>query len=179
MIVPGRVLLVVDMLNDFIREDGALYSGPEAVKIVDKVTGLVKEFVSRQEPVIYIMDAHASDDLEFNRFPAHCIKDTPGAEVIAELADCARPGKAVFKLHKNRYSGFFNTGLEQILNEIKPDEVHVTGVCTNICVLYTVEELCNRDYLVMVHRDGVASFDRQAHQWALQQMESVLGAKIT
>ncbi|TYO94474.1 cysteine hydrolase family protein [Desulfallas thermosapovorans] len=176
--MPGRVLLVVDMLNDFIREDGALYSGPEAVKIVDKVAALVKEFVSRQEAVIFIMDAHAPDDLEFKRFPAHCIKDTPGAEVIAELVDCAAPGETVYKVYKNRYSGFFNTGLEQILNEIEPDEVHVTGVCTNICVLYTVEELCNRDYQVVVHRDGVASFDQEAHRWALQQMESVLGVDI-
>lgn len=176
--MPGRVLLVVDMLNDFIKEDGALYSGPEAVKIVDKVAALVKEFVSRQETVIFIMDAHAPDDLEFKRFPAHCIKDTPGAEVISELVDCAAPGKAVFKVYKNRYSGFFNTNLEQILTEVEPDEVHVTGVCTNICVLYTVEELCNRDYPVVVHRDGVASFDQEAHQWALQQMESVLGAVI-
>ncbi|HAG08307.1 MAG TPA: cysteine hydrolase, partial [Desulfotomaculum sp.] len=52
------------------------------------------------------------------------------------------------------------------------------GVCTNICVLYTVEELCNRDYKVVVYRQGVASFDLQAHNWALVQMESVLGAKV-
>ena len=58
------------------------------------------------------------------------------------------------------------------------DEVSVVGVCTNICVFFTVEELCNRDKRVVVYREGVASFDEAAHAFALQQMESVLGAQV-
>lgn len=176
--VPGRVLLVVDMLNDFIREEGALYCGPEVAKIKPRVVKLVRDFVSRGEPVIFIMDAHEPDDQEFNRFPEHCVKDTPGAEIICELKAYAVKGAGVYEVTKNRYSGFYHTNLEDILQQLAPEEVHVTGVCTNICVLYTVEELCNRDYKVFVYEDGVASFDQQAHRWALQQMESVLGAKI-
>ncbi|MCG8401060.1 MAG: cysteine hydrolase [Firmicutes bacterium] len=176
--MPGKMLLVVDMLNDFIREDGALYCGPAAANIVSQVAGLVREFRSRSEPIVFIMDAHEPDDMEFNRFPAHCVKGTPGAEIISELAPFSAAGAGVVKVAKNRYSGFFNTGLEDLLRRFAPQEVHVVGVCTNICVLYTVEELCNRDYRVTVHRDAVAGFDEQAHRWALQQMETVLGAQI-
>ncbi len=176
--MPGKVLLVVDMLNDFIRENGALYCGPAANKIVDKVTELVHRFRNQNQPVIFIMDAHEPDDIEFNRFPAHCVKETPGAEIISELQPYTTAGTGVYKVTKNRYSGFFNTNLENILSEIQPDTVHVCGVCTNICVLYTVEELCNRDYKVVVYREGVASFDVKAHDWALGQMETVLGAQI-
>lgn len=176
--MPGRVLLVVDMLNDFAKKNGALYCGSEAAGITVKVTQLVREYISQDEPVIFIMDSHKPDDLEFTRFPAHCVKHTPGGDLIEELESCTGDYNKIYKVTKNRYSGFFHTSLEDILREIAPDEVQVTGLCTNICVLYTVEELCNRDYKVIVYRDGVASFDNEAHHWALQQMESVLGAKI-
>lgn len=176
--MPGRVLLVIDMLNDFIDNNGSLYCGPSAANIVDRVAALVNNFITKDEPIIFIMDAHEPDDLEFTRFPKHCVKGTPGAEIIAELASIAQTGQQVKMIKKNRYSGFYNTDLEELLHQLKPVEVHVVGVCTNICVLYTVEELCNRNYKVVVHRDAVASFDEEAHKWALKQMESVLGATI-
>ena len=53
------------------------------------------------------------------------------------------------------------------------------GVCTDICVLHTAADARNRDYAVEVPTDCVASFDPQAHQWALQHMERVLGARLT
>jgi len=38
--------------------------------------------------------------------------------------------------------------------------------------------LRNRDYSVVVHRNGVASFDKKAHEFTLAQMKDVLGAEI-
>ena len=54
----------------------------------------------------------------------------------------------------------------------------VVGVCTDICVLHTVADARSRDYEVEVPVDCVASFDPEAHKWALQHMERVLGATI-
>ena len=44
--------------------------------------------------------------------------------------------------------------------------------------LYTVGELRNRNYKVVIYRDGVASYDPNAHLWALNQMETLLGAEM-
>jgi len=52
-------------------------------------------------------------------------------------------------------------------------------VCTHICVLYAVADARIRGYKVEVPVDCVASFDEKAHRVALQQMESILGAKLT
>lgn len=172
------VLLVIDMLNDFIRDDGAMYCGESAGKIVPFVQGKVRDFVSRGLPVIFIMDAHDPMDLEFKRFPPHCIYGSTGAAIIDELKSLVEEYSFSIRVPKNRYSGFFRTELKNILRDMDPDTVEVVGVCTHICVLYTVEELCNRDYNVVVHRNGVASFDPEAHQWALKQMAEVLGARI-
>lgn len=174
-----KVLLVIDMLRDFIEPNGALTCGPAAQKIVPYVVEKVKEFQSENNTVIFINDEHEPNDLEFNRFPTHCVKNSPGAKLIQELEALREKNNPnCYTIPKNRYSGFYNTNLEKILVDLKPDEIHVVGVCTNICVLYTVEELCNRDYLTFIHKSGVASFDPEAHSWALKQMETVLGAKI-
>lgn len=174
--MSDRVLLVIDMLKDFVDAGGALSCGEPARRIVPLVVEKVKEFTRKGDKVVFIADAHEEDDLEFRRFPAHCVKGSEGAGLIAELEPLV--SKDSYKVFKNRYSGFFCTDLSGILESLRPAEVHVVGVCTNICVLYTVEELCNRDYRVVVYRDGVASFDEDAHKWALQQMQTVLGVEI-
>ena len=53
------------------------------------------------------------------------------------------------------------------------------GDCTDICVLHTVAGLRNRDYVVEVPADCVASLDARQHAWALDHMEKILGARIT
>jgi nicotinamidase/pyrazinamidase len=173
-----KVLLVIDMLKDFVEPDGALSCGPAAQQIVPFVVERIKQFQSEKNPVIFIQDEHLPDDAEFKRFPVHCVKETPGAELIDELELLRKNYTNSYVLPKNRYSGFFRTNLEKLLEEINPQAIHVVGVCTNICVLYTVEELCNRDYTTYVYKEGVTSFDSEGHRWALQQMESILGAII-
>ena len=79
---------------------------------------------------------------------------------------------------KNRYSGFFNTDLAQRLESLNPDKVIICGVCTDICVLHTTSDARNRDYPVEVPTDCVASFDPDAHAWALGHLSKILGAKV-
>jgi nicotinamidase/pyrazinamidase len=171
----GRALIVTDMLAGFLEEGKPLYCGDDARKIIPFVRDKVEEFVQAGEPVIFIADSHAPDDAEFKMFPPHCVAGTDETELVEELIPFKDKGTVV---PKTRYSSFHNTTLAQLLTELDPDVVEVVGVCTNICVLYTVEELRNRDYSVVVHRQGVASFDKAAHEFAIGQMKDVLGAEI-
>lgn len=171
----AQVLLVIDMLRGFCEEGRPLYCGPAVKPIVPFIRKLIEGYNQRDETVVFICDRHEPDDLEFRMFPPHCIRGSEEAEVIEPLRGLARNEVVI---PKRRYSGFFGTDLEQVLAGLKPDLVEVVGVCTNICVLYTVEELRNRDYPVRVYRRGVASFDSGAHLFALQQMEKVLGAEV-
>jgi nicotinamidase-related amidase len=76
---------------------------------------------------------------------------------------------------KNRYSGFFNTDLAERLADLRPDKIIVCGVCTDICVMHTTSDARNRDYVVEVPTECVASFDSNAHRWALDHIEKSLG----
>lgn len=169
-----QALLVIDMLYDFVDPDGILYTGEHVNTVIEKVREEIDKAREVGIPVIYIADHHRPDDAEFVMFPAHCVAGTRGGEVIARLAPA--PGDPV--IHKRRYSAFFGTDLDLILREKGIEELILTGVCTNICVLYTAADARMRGYQVRVIKDAVASFDREAHEFALREMSKTLGARI-
>ncbi len=167
-------VLVVDMLRGFLEEGYPLYIGQEARSIIPGIRDLLERELARGSRLFFICDHHAPDDLEFKMFPPHCIEGTAEIEVIPELA--GYPGEVI---PKRRYSGFFDTPLEQRLRELAPEKLIVCGVLTNICVMHTVADARNRDYEVEVPVGCVASSDEAAHRFALEHMEKVLGARLT
>jgi nicotinamidase-related amidase len=169
-----KALLIIDMLNDFIRENGKLYIGDGGGKIISPIRKELEKFKKEKNSVFYICDHHRPSDKEFNLFPPHCLSGTEGANIIEEL----KPSKDDFIIHKRRYSGFFQTDLDISLREEGIMELELVGVCTNICVLYTAVSARMLNYKVTVLKDAVASFDQQAHDFALKQMKDVLGAEI-
>lgn len=169
----GNALLVVDMLVGFLEPGRALYCGDGAREIIPNVKRLVEDEQARGSTVFFICDTHDPDDLEFEMFPSHCLKGTEEAELIPELS-----GYEGVKVPKRRYSAFFETDLEQELVELRPDKVIVCGVCTDICVMHTAADARNRDYDVEVPTDCVATFDSEAHRYALDHMEKILGARL-
>ncbi|MEW6523811.1 MAG: isochorismatase family cysteine hydrolase [Bacillota bacterium] len=170
----SQALVVVDMLVDFMDPGGRLFCGAAARTIVPRVAELIEEARRDGTPVIFIADRHLSSDPEFAMFPPHCIAGTQGAEVVDEL----RPLPAERVIAKRRFSAFYGTDLDLTLRELGVDQLVLVGVCTNICILYTAADACMRHYRVVVPRDAVASFDEDAHGWALRQLETVLGATI-
>jgi nicotinamidase/pyrazinamidase len=170
-----KALIVVDMLRDFMEEDGALFCGEECRKIIPFVVDTVQAMRKEGAIIIFLSDCHEKDDKEFDMFPPHCVIGTKGAELIDELT--VLPGEHFIR--KQRYSGFYGTNLEEILaSSEKLKEVYLVGVCTSICVMETVADLRNRDYPTFVFRRGVADFDQDAHTFSLHRMEKILGATI-
>jgi nicotinamidase/pyrazinamidase len=169
-----KALFVIDMLKDFINKDGALYCGDPCRKIIPFVKEKIEEFHKGGNLVLFICDAHEEDDLEFNVFHKHCVVGTPGAEIIDELP----VGDKDVIIKKNRYSAFYGTKLDNILKDKAISEVHIAGVCTSICVMDTVGDLRNRDYKVIVYKEGVADFDEKSHQFSLERMEKIYAAKV-
>ena len=174
MMSNKKALLVIDMLNDFIKPDGALYIGEEAGRVTKEIEAIVSNARREGMPIIYICDNHRADDAEFNMFKAHCVRGTKGAEIVEELAP--QPGDYI--IPKRRYSAFFGTDLDATLREMGVSELVLVGVCTNICVLYTAADARMLNYEVTVVKNGVASFSREAHEFALKEMENTLGVKL-
>lgn len=173
-----KVLIVVDMLNDFLKPDGGLYCGPTAESIIPAVKAKIDEYMKNDDIVIFLADCHDEDDLEFKRFPVHCVDGTEGAGIIDELYDNVYMYDNFFTVLKTRYSGFYGTELSNMLKSLNPDLVEVVGICTSICVMDTVGGLANRDYNINVYRDMVADFDDEMHEMALRRMVALYGVNL-
>lgn len=162
-------LIVIDMLNDFISP-GAPLEVPSGREIVPAVKKLLEGARRDGAPVVYVCDAHDPDDPEFKVWPPHAVAGTPGAEVVEELAP--KPGERV--VTKTTYSGFHETELEEVLRELKVGHLVLTGVVTNICILYTAADALMRGYKVTVPPECVAGLDEEDHAFALRQIDEVL-----
>ncbi|NVL91137.1 MAG: cysteine hydrolase [Desulfobacterales bacterium] len=167
-------LIVVDMLNDFVDEKGALYCGQSSRDAIPFIKSRIDAFRKSGDLVIYLQDSHAEDDKEFEKFPKHSVVETWGHQIISELA----PQQGDIVIQKRRYSGFFETELSDLLKRHNIQDVEVVGVCTNICVMDTVGGLANRDYNITVPRAGVADFDSEFHEFALKRMDKIYGANV-
>jgi nicotinamidase/pyrazinamidase len=169
----SNAIIVNDVLRGFMEEGYPLYCGANARNIIPNIEKLLKEEIKNGSKVFFSADCHAPDDLEFKMFPSHCVAGTRETEVVPELAKYGG-----VTISKQRYSSFFHTTLESELAKLNPQKLIICGVCTDICVLHTVADARNRDYAVEVPVDCVASFNPEAHRWALQHMQNVLGAKL-
>jgi nicotinamidase-related amidase len=170
-----KALIIVDMLNDFVDEKGALYCGETAREIVPFVREKLETARKQGDAVIYLQDAHDEDDKEFEKFPKHCVAGSWGSRII----DALKPLSEEKVIPKKRYSGFYGTDLEDTIKKSGADAIEVLGVCTSICVMDTVGGLANRDYTISVPVKGVADFDPEAHQFALKRMKQLYGAEVS
>lgn len=172
--MPSKALIIIDMLNDFIDEKGALYCGERSRSITPFIQERLNLFRKNKDLIVFLQDSHKKDDQEFEKFPPHCITGTWGGQIIGELSPAA--GEKV--IPKTRFSGFYATDLEQVLRDNHVSEVEVVGVCTSICVMDTVGGLANRDYRITVPIKGVADFDAEFHEFALKRMKQLYGAVV-
>lgn len=169
-------VIVLDMLNDFVT--GELKT-KRATKIIQPIQKLVKAARAHGVPVIYSNDAHFSNDFEVTeKWGRHAIKGTLGAEVIPELA----PSENDFVLEKRVYSGFYETGLDELLRSLYKglgvETVVLVGLHTHICVRHTAASAFYRGYKIVVPRDGVEAFTCKDHEEGLKYLEDVYGAKV-
>jgi len=170
-----EALLVIDMLDDFVRE-GAPLEVPGTRRIVPFVRNEIERARAAAVPVVYVNDSHAPDDVEFGKYgwPPHAVKGTPGAAVVGELA----PREGDHVVEKTTYSGFYGTGLDALLERLGVTDLRLVGCVTHICVMFTASDAVLRGYRVSVPGEGVAGLDAQDHEAALRIMRNVLGVKI-
>lgn len=128
----NRILIVVDMQNDFV--DGALGT-KEAAGIVENVAAKIEGFDGK---IYATLDTHYSnylETLEGKKLPVpHCIRMTEGWQ-LNERIQMALSSKEYKKIEKNTF------GSADLVNEIqkieKTDdlEIEMVGLCTDICVV--------------------------------------------
>lgn len=177
-----KALLVIDYTVDFVAEDGALTCGAPGIALEKYIAELAESFLKEQLPVFVINDLHELNDPyhpENKLFPPHNIRGTAGRDLYGELHAVGENYKEqIIWMDKTRYSAFAGTNLDSKLRERGVTELHLAGVCTDICILHTAVDAYNLGYQIAVHKNGVASFNPSGHDWALTHFTNSLGAAV-
>ena len=77
------------------------------------------------------------------------MRDTWNTEIVDEL----RPQPSDIVLYKHRYSGFFQTDLDERLKRLGARYIIFTGCTTSVCVESTLRDAVFRDYSPVVLAD--------------------------
>ncbi len=173
---PARTgLVIVDMQNDFVRPDGKL-PVPGAEETIPAIHALLEFARDRGIGVYYTQDSHEADDPEFDIWGEHALVDTPGWDIVDDLAPVP-PVDQVFR--KDRYDGFFRTGLERTLEQRGIDTLIVCGTVANICVLSTASSAAIRWYHVILPLDAVSAITDFDLQLTIRQVAFLFQGTIT
>jgi nicotinamidase/pyrazinamidase len=152
-------LIVVDVQNDFCP-GGAL-----AVPGGDAVVDAVNRMASDASFVVATRDWHPPDHGSFSAqggpWPEHCVQDTPGAAlhggIDSDQIDVVLDKGVVSD--REGYSGFEDTGLEQLLREHGVDAVDVVGLALDYCVKATALDARRAGFDVTVHRGATRAVE--------------------
>ncbi len=172
-----KALLIVDLQNDFCPT-GAL-PAPGGDRIVPVINKLMDKF----DVVLASKDWHPTETLHFKKWPAHCVRETWGAEFHPDL-DAGKIDKVFLKgTHDtdDGYSAFeaTNDDLGDYLRKAKVKSVYVTGLVTEYCVKQTVLEALRQGFKTFLIEDAVQGIGAHPNDvpMAKAEMESA-GASI-
>lgn len=184
LIVGRPALLVIDMQHDFVDPGAGCYaSGAE--RIVARLAALARACRAAGIPVIHTKEMHRPGGVDAGReldsgpgmrtaapgepaVPWHTVRGTRGAEIVPELS----PEPSDYVVEKPRFSCFLGTELEFLLHGLDVSTLLLTGVCTDVCVLWTAGDAFQRDYYVRVVEDCTAGSASERHDAALAIMRS-------
>lgn len=103
------------------------------------------------------------------------IEDTPGSQLLSELEQDPED----FEVIKKRYSAFFRTNLDDLLQTLGIDTLIIGGVNTHACVRVAVIDAYQRDYEVVLAIDCTDSYDEEHHRVSLSYLTKTMSTAKT
>jgi nicotinamidase-related amidase len=165
-------LLLIDVIND-LDFPGAAELLRYALPMARQIAALKERAKQHGIPVIYVNDNFGRWRSDFNAQAEHCLQDDVPGKPLVELL---HPDDDDYFVLKPKHSGFFSTTLDTLLEYLGVKAVILTGIATNICVLFTANDAYMRDFQLVVPCDCVASNTQEDNRYALEQIRKVLKA---
>jgi nicotinamidase-related amidase len=172
-------LLLVDVLNDFLHEDGKIAGaiGPmlETLNLKANLQRLVDGARAAGVRIVYVphgLHEHSFDGVEHVHPRLQAAMDNKvfwtgewGSEVYAPLQP--RQGDLVAGRHRS-YDGFAGTDLLDLLRAGKTKKVVLAGLTSHTCIESTGRHALEEGFHVTFLTDAVAEFTEAAHKAAVE-----------
>jgi nicotinamidase/pyrazinamidase len=178
---PERVLLIVDVQNDFCPGGSlAVEDGDAVVPVINRIMHLFTRVVATQDwhPVDHVsfasqhpgrkpLDVVMAGRIEQVLWPDHCVQGTRGAELHPRL----ETGRIELVMRKglrrelDSYSAFFendhatDTGLRHYLKGMGARELYVCGLATDYCVRASAVDARKLGFRVTLVKDACRGVD--------------------
>ena len=185
------VFVDIDTQFDFMNPRGNLYV-PDAEDIIDNIKKLFDYAKEHKIKILSSTDAHMVDDPEFNLFPAHCVKGTPGNQKIEastcndnitienreqEITESIMDHDQII-VESQTFDIFESTNTDKIVKKLDAQNFVVFGVATDYCVKAAVLGLLKRGYNVSLVTDATKSITKEGNEKSLNEMKDA-GAVFT
>jgi nicotinamidase/pyrazinamidase len=135
-------LIVIDIQNDFLS--GGSLPVPSGEEVIRVLNDYIEVFKKARGNIFATRDWHPANHVSFREnggiWPAHCIRETKGAQFHPKLSlpkNVIVISKATEPVEE-AYSGFDNTNLLKELKKKKVIRVFIGGLATDYCVKNTV-----------------------------------------
>jgi len=187
----NTVFVDIDTQFDFMDSRGNLYV-PDAEDIVDNIKKLFDYAKKYKIKILSSTDAHMVDDPEFNLFPAHCVKGTPGNQKIEasvcndnitienreqEITESIMVHEQII-VESQTFDIFESTNTDKIVKKLDAQNFVVFGVATDYCVKAAVLGLLKRGYNVSLVADATTAITIKGEEQSLNEMKDA-GAVYT
>jgi nicotinamidase/pyrazinamidase len=194
MVSRDFIFWEVDVQRDFVLPGGKLYV-PGAEKVLPNVKRLTD--AARQGKVFLVShgDFHTPNDPEFKVFPPHCVKGTPGSELVPEAMteEIVRvPNEPDAKipqdvsayqqilLEKQTLNIFESLHADELVRKLgNHAEFVVFGVVTEYCVGFAVKGLLERGCRVAVVQDAIETLNREEGEKSIADFQRMGARMIT
>lgn len=148
-----KALLIVDVQNDFCP--GGALPAPHGDRVVPVINSVMEKF----QKVYTSQDWHPADTVHFKKWPVHCVKDSWGASLHEGLKK-EKIDKRLLKGTDNKDDGYSafeatNVNFESLLREEGIDELYITGLTTEYCVLHSALDAIHKGFKTYVIKDAV------------------------
>ncbi len=159
-------ILLIELLEDYFR-DGRLKANRSI--LASHINALTSVGRAHHLPIIWVRQvfkADLSDAFLWMRKTqtAVTIENTPGSQLLSELEQAPTDLEIV----KKRYSAFFRTNLDELLQTLGTDTLIIGGINTHACVRMAVIDAYQRDYEVVLALDCTDSYDEEHHRILLR-----------
>jgi nicotinamidase-related amidase len=170
---PKTALLVLDMQEDFLGEKAKMPIKKEQIPVITAVVnGLIDEFERNGQQIIYIKSEFPKIALGNRIRHRAAIVGSPGTDIYKKIRIS---GDVIFP--KKKPDAFSNPELEKYLVANQVNQLVITGVFADQCVLSTTLAALDRKYRIKFIRNGVGSLSNKAVNKACEKVKK-RGAEV-
>lgn len=160
-----KAVLIIDMLNDFFLE-GRLQEHKK--QLCQNINSLISWARENKIKIIWVRQEFKQDLSDAflamrNRHIYKTIENTDGSHILSELNRDIND----LEIIKKRYSAFFKTQLDAIIERNEITQLILCGINSHACIRMAAIDAFQRDLEVIIASDCVDSYDIEHHKISL------------